>query len=236
MGLKSKAARTAKRAWITGALLTGLILPAPAMAQTLVFGLPGGKPVSDAAAAHRVSPSSWEPRSDNYAANHTIPTRGQLSYFYSHSQMPLARYVTGKFRGTTDEILQWAAYKWGFSPDLFRAVATVESWWHMSFVGNEGTAFGLMQVRIPYHCCLPEIQNATAFNVDYYGANLRSIYDGLYGWLNQVEHGRNYGPGDLWGSVGEWASGRWYLGDSVWYAGQVQWRLRDRTWATDQWF
>jgi hypothetical protein len=150
--------------------------------------------------------------------------------------MPFARYVTGHFRGTTDEILQWAAHKWGFSPELFRAVAVVESWWHMSFVGNAGTAFGLMQVRIPYHCCLPEIQSSTAFNVDYYGANLRSIYNGLYGWLNQVEHGRTYGAGDLWGSVGEWASGRWYAGDSVWYAGWVQRRLAERTWATDRWF
>ena len=218
------------------AVLVLACLPAPALAQRLVSGLPGGRPLSDAAAAAGVVRSSFEPRPDNYAANHTVPSRSQLAYFYSHSQMPLARYVTGNFRGTTDEILQWGARKWGFSPDLFRAVAVVETWWHMSFVGNNGSAFGLMQVRVPYHCCLPEIQNATAFNVDYYGANLRSIYSGLYPWLNQVPHGRTYRAGDLWGSVGEWASGRWYLGDSQWYAGWVKRRLRERTWVTDRWF
>lgn len=225
-----------RRRALAAVLWAALALPAPALGQQLVHGLSGGRPLSDAAAARLVVRSSWEPRPDNWGANHTVPTRAQLTYFYAHSQMPFARYVTGHFRGTTDEILQWAAHKWGFSPELFRAVAVVESWWHMSFVGNAGTAFGLMQVRIPYHCCLPEIQSSTAFNVDYYGANLRSIYNGLYGWLNQVEHGRTYGAGDLWGSVGEWASGRWYAGDSVWYAGWVQRRLAERTWATDRWF
>jgi autotransporter family porin len=211
-------------------------VPTSAVAQRLVWPLSGGRPLADAAAAHRVLRSSFEPRPDNYAANHRVPSPSELAYFHSHSDMPLARYVTGQFRGTTDEILQWGARKWGFSPDLFRAVAVVETWWHMSFVGNDGTAFGLMQVRVPYHCCLPEIQNSTAFNVDYYGANLRSTYSGLYPWLNQVPHGRAYGPGDLWGSVGEWASGRWYLGDSQWYAGWVQRRLREHTWHTDRWF
>jgi autotransporter family porin len=38
--------------------------------------------------------------------------------------------VTGHFTGTTDEILQWGAYKWGFDPDLVRANAVDESRWH----------------------------------------------------------------------------------------------------------
>jgi hypothetical protein len=211
-------------------------LPAPALAQRLAWPLSGNRPLADSAAARLVVRSSWEPRPDNFVANHVMPSSTELGYFHAHSQMPLARYVTGHFTGTTDEILQWGAHKWGFSPELFRAVAVVETWWHMSFVGNNGSAFGLMQVRVPYHCCLPEIQTSTAFNVDYYGANLRSIYGGLYAWLNQVPHGRQYRAGDVWGSVGEWASGRWYEGDSQWYSGWVQRRMRERTWATDRWF
>jgi soluble lytic murein transglycosylase-like protein len=35
--------------------------------------------------------------------------------------------VTGNFRGTTDEIIRWAAWKWGIDEDLLRAVAARES-------------------------------------------------------------------------------------------------------------
>ena len=56
-------------------------------------------------------------------------------------------HVTGRYRGTTDEILQWAARKWGFDPDLFRAVATVESYWNMSVVGDGGLSFGIFQMK-----------------------------------------------------------------------------------------
>ncbi len=38
--------------------------------------------------------------------------------------------VTGHFSGTTDEILQWAACKWGIDEDIVRAQAAIESWWH----------------------------------------------------------------------------------------------------------
>jgi soluble lytic murein transglycosylase-like protein len=31
------------------------------------------------------------------------------------------------FRGTTDEIIRWAAWKWGIDEDLLRAVAARES-------------------------------------------------------------------------------------------------------------
>jgi autotransporter family porin len=217
-------------------VLMGLLIPASALAHRLVHPLPRAIPLSDRTAAALVTRSAWEPRPDNWAADHRVPSPVQLAYFRAHSQMPFAAYVTGNYRGTTDQILQWAARKWGFDPDLLRAVAVVESWWHQSFVGNDGTAFGLLQVRVPYHCCLPEIQNSTAFNVDYYAANLRATYDGLYPWLNQVPHGRWYRAGDLWGSVGEWASGRWYEGTSQWYVSMVQARLAAHTWATDPWF
>jgi hypothetical protein len=38
--------------------------------------------------------------------------------------------VDGQFIGTTDEIIQWAACKWGLPDDLLRAVATRESTWY----------------------------------------------------------------------------------------------------------
>jgi hypothetical protein len=152
--------------------------------------------------------------------------------------MPYAAYVNGHFRGTTDEIIQWAAYKWGFPADTLRAVAVVESWWRMSTNGDNGDSFGLFQVRVPWHCCLPEIRDSTAFNADYYGGILRAYYDGKMGWLNTVERGRDYLAGDLWGSIGAWATGRWYYpSDRFWsYVGDVKQRLAERTWDTDPWF
>jgi len=172
----------------------------------------------------------FEPRADNITANHTVPTKLQLALFHHKSDMPYQGYVTGDFKGTTDEILQWGAAKWGFSARLFRAVASVETWWHQSFIGDNGSSFGIMQVRVPYHCCLPFIRTSTAFTVDYYGAILRAYYDGKQTFLQNVEHGRNYHAGDLWGSVGVWASGRWHMGTSDSYVSQVKQRIADRIW------
>ncbi len=212
-----------------------LALPATAGANGLVLRGVGSPPLSDAAAAALVDRSTWEPRPDNASANGREPTQGELNDFRNRSDMPNKGWVTGHFHGTTDEITQWAAYKWGFSPNLLRAVAAVESWWHMSTVGDGGDSFGLMQIRRPYHCCYPLTADSTAFNADYYGAILRAYYDGEEGFLNQVEHGQTYRAGDLWGSIGVWASGRWHLGSSDSYVAQVRDDLRHRVWF-DRWF
>ena len=196
----------------------------------------GSPPLPDKRAKKYIQRSKWEPRRENWKPNHTVPTRKQLRRFRRRSDMPYKEYVTGRFKGTTDEILQWGARKWGFEPDLFRAVAVVESWWKMSTRGDEGDSFGLMQVRRPYHCCLPFIKTSTAFNVDYYGGILSAYYHGKQEWLNTVERGKRYKAGDLWGSVGVWASGRWHLGTSAWYVRMVKKRLRQKTWRTDPWF
>ena len=84
---------------------------------------------SDAQAASLVHRSSWELRPDNYTANHTVPTAGFLTAGYSGMQnhAQLFGRVTGNFTGTTDEIIQWAAAKWGLPDDLIRAEAVVKS-------------------------------------------------------------------------------------------------------------
>lgn len=44
-----------------------------------------------------------------------------------------ANRVTGrKTTGTTDEIIQWAAYKWGIDPNILRAVGVSESSWYQA--------------------------------------------------------------------------------------------------------
>lgn len=207
-----------------------------AAAQRPVLRLHQRKPLSDVRAAALVHYSRWEPRSDNGATLHRMPSRAQLRIFWAQSAMPYARFVTGHFTGTTDEVLQWAAYKWGFSPSLLRAVASVESWWRMSTIGDNGDSFGLFQVRRPYHCqgvvCI-WFQNDAAFNADYYGAILRSYYDGTETWLNTVTgNGAAYHRGDLWDSAGAWYSGRWHDPGALQYIAQVKANLAQRIWRT----
>ena len=187
--------------------------------------------ISDEAAAALVQRSSWEPRPENREANSHRPSDRTLRHFRRWSALPRAykRRVSGKYTGTTDEIIQWAALKWGFAPDLLRAVAAIESWWRMSAVGDGGQSYGLMQIKRGPHCCYPTTRRSTAFNVDYYGAWLRAAYDGRYRWLNTVERGDRYARGDLWGSVGTWYSGRWRYGSGD-YISRIKDAIRQRLW------
>jgi hypothetical protein len=213
-----------------------LLAPAAAAAQRLVLRPHQARPLSDAQAAALVHRSTWEPRTDNGATLHRMPTRAQLRIFRAQSTMPYAQFVTGHFTGTTDEILQWAAYKWGFRPNLLRAVASVESWWRMSTNGDDGDSFGLFQIRRPYHCqgvVCNWFRDDAAFNADYYGAILRSYYDGTETWLNTVSgNGARYHRGDLWDSVGAWFSGRWHDPGALQYVEAVKSNLAKRIWRT----
>jgi hypothetical protein len=211
-------------------VLAALILPASALAAELKP--PGWGPLTSADAATQVNPNGPELRPGNRRDNRRVPSQELLRAWRSTSEMPYAKHVDGDYRGTTDEIIQWAAAKWGFPKRIFRAVAVVESWWRMDTVGDNGDSFGLFQVRRPYHC-LGECRIArryTAWNADYYGGILRSYFDGKHDWLNTVEHGRRYRPGDLWGSVGAWFAGRWWTPPAVGYIREVNERMRERTW------
>src|SRR2546430_6336764 len=94
--------------------------------------------------ASRVHRSSWEPRPDNYGANHRVPTAQQIATLApwgpDSGRDPkadaLRRQITGNFTGTTDEIFQWAACKWGIDANLIRAESVQESSWHQSMRGD----------------------------------------------------------------------------------------------------
>jgi hypothetical protein len=161
--------------------------------------------------------------------------------------------VSGNFTGTTDEILQWAACKWGIDEDMVRAQAAVESWWHQTAKGDWTTdasrcapghglgvdgqagqcpeSFGMLQDRYPYEkSAWPGIGNSTAFNVDTAYAIWRSCYEGYDGWLNDVEHGQTYAAGDAWGCVGRWFAGRWHTAPAETYITKVKSYLSQRIW------
>jgi len=139
--------------------------PAPSPSHTRTPPPPSGyfglRPVgswsslpSDAQCAAQVHHSTWEPRPENYQQNHSKPAPGAMAA--SFSSRPRARggsynalwdswllpRVDGQFTGTTDEILQWAACKWGLPDNLIRAEAAVESTWFQYLHFPQDASYG----------------------------------------------------------------------------------------------
>lgn len=200
--------------------------------ETLPVGavLPSG-----AECAARVTPTP-EIRPENATAN---ATRGSRANANNRTDWDGFDRVDGDFAGTTDEIIQWAACKWGIDEDIARAQIVIESWWRHSTVGDNGESYGLGQVRTTAHASAFEFDvnaiTSSAYNLDYTYASWRACYEGVYTWLNTVERNGFYAAGDAWGCVGVWFSGRWYVNTDN-YLDQpghgVRWHLANRTWET----
>ena len=158
--------------------------------------------------------------------------------------------VTGHFVGTTDEILQWVACKWGIDENIVRADAVVESYWVQATVGdNCGVAgeasYGILQVKNAdcsgrvVHGGWPSTQDDTALDADYWGARLRACFDGAFydggSWLYNgqtiaqviAQHGQDYA---LWGCIGSWYSGSWYDSGAQNYIATVQGDYESKPW------
>ena len=89
-----------------------------------------------------------EIRPENAAANNT---RGSRANANTRSDWPSFNRVDGDFVGTTDQIIQWAACKWGIDEDIARAQVIKESYWYQSANGDGGESWGLGQVRDTAH-------------------------------------------------------------------------------------
>ncbi len=144
-------------------------VPAPPASKFALLPVGATLP-TDADCAARVRPMT-ENRAGNATANATRGTVANATY----------PRVTGNFTGTTDEILQWVACKWGIDEDYVRAQVLVESNWNQAALGDFTTtasacspahpigtyppqftgdtthtgqcpeSVGLGQVRYPYH-------------------------------------------------------------------------------------
>jgi hypothetical protein len=210
----------------------------------------------DAAAGRKVRRSTWEPRRVNTPYNKVIPAHLRLSLdrVSTHAHDPrwnryIIRRITGHFTGTTDEIFQWAAVKWGLPDNLFRAIAYMESDWRQ---GNQGdyvlsraecqagythvpcpVTFGIVGTKsTSWPGIFPWNRDSTAAAVDVLGGWLRGCYEGWVWWLGQ--HGNRsrgvYRAGDIWGCVGAWYSGNWHDGPVSGVGGQ-HYSLRTEYWA-----
>ena len=221
---------------------------APAGPGTL---LPGSGLPNESECAGRVRRSGWEPRPRNWTANHTVPPVVSIPGFTPNQggvdlrSRAYADRVTGNFTGTTDEIIQWAACKWGLDLDIVRAVAVQESSWDQA-VGGDVTndqarcqvgytapcpeSFGLLQVKARFHPgTFPWSRDSTAFNLDYALMNRRICYEGWVTYLYRDPRG-GYGPGNEWGCVGSHWSGHWMDEGALRYIDRVRAKLDARSW------
>jgi hypothetical protein len=217
---------------------------------------PGTRLPSDAECAAAVKPKPENKRM-NVTANHTVVSQRLAANFFgwgdARANTEIAPRVSGNFAGTTDEIIQWAACKWGLDEDIVRAQAALESWWRQNNLGNWTTnatrcapghglgvdgipgqcpgSFGITQVmHYYYQSAWPASATSTAFNLDTVYAVWRACFEGYEWWLNDVEHVGQYGAGDVWGCIGRWNQGKWHTPAAQVYIGDVQSRLNTRFW------
>ncbi len=198
-----------------------------------------------------------KPKKENKGVNRTYNNTGGQSIDASTfgSGSGLAKRVDGQFTGTTEEILRWAACKWGIDEDLVKAQAAIESWWRQSTLGDFDTdasacpeghglgvdgqsgkcpqSYGILQNRYPYmKTAFPGAMRSTAMSADLGYGIWRNCFEGNETWLNTVERGQQYAAGDAWGCVGRWFSGRWHTDASEQYVNRVKDYLNQRVWET----
>ena len=147
---------------------------------------------------------------------------------------PYARYVDGHddMRDpSTDDLIQWAAHKWGIPENWLRAEYVLESYWNQFQLGDatrvEPNWYGLYpyQSRIPHTSTVyqslgitqvrwipdgslhpgtePLRWESTAFNVDEQAATLRFYYDNPSGARSSWGD-PTYAPCQAWRSIGAW--------------------------------
>ena len=219
---------------------------------------PGGRLPTGAQCARQVrAVPSTEIRPGNERANHFIGHQVGPGLFPSGDSpqvTALAPLISGNFTGTTQQILEWAACKWGINQDVVFAQAAAESSWNQSHVsdwttdpaqcppghglGADGVpgecpeSYGILQTKyIDWKAAWPAVAEATAMNVDVAYAIWRSCFDGDEVWLrNSATPAHPYQPGDLWGCVGRWFAGSWYTPAAEGYIQRVQHLLQAKVW------
>jgi hypothetical protein len=239
-------------------------------------------PLSDAAAAALVTPER-ETRPYNAkrytlngqvhaATNDYVPTTAQLAAFL-HSKTSLGQTVTqlnpylrfvdgrdGMRRPSTDDLIQWAAHKWGIPENWLRAQYVEESYWNSFMLGDDTPvtgayypsypsqaraagrlnvyqSMGIAQVRWNPDGSVdpgnePLRWESTAFNIDFQAAMVRFYYDNPRG--SRTAWGdSSYKPCEQWASIGGWNSPYpWNNAEQQHYIDEVRQWLHDRQWKT----
>jgi hypothetical protein len=237
-------------------------------------------PLSDTRAAALVTHHS-EIRPDNarrysvnghpYASVNTyVPGRTELrlskSARTSAGQPALAfnpyfRFVDGRpglRHPSTDDLIQWAAHKWGIPEDWLRSEYARESYWNAFQLGDQSQvssnwykrypaqarlagghdvyqSLGITQVKwIPDGSVGPGSEplrwESAAFNIDYQAAMVRFYFDNPSGARSAWGDG-SYVPCQKWNSIGGWFEPYpWGNAGQIEYVRAVQRGLQDRVW------
>jgi hypothetical protein len=240
------------------------------------------RPLSDAEAASLVTP---EPETRPYnarpyelngvsypAANDYVPTAAQLRRYRDSRTSsgepllqfnPYLRYVDGRDglkHPSTDDLIQWAAHKWGIPENWLRAEYVQESYWNQFQLGDmtpvssswyrsypfqsrvPGTSdvyqsLGITQVRWAPDGSLgpgtePLRWESTAFNIDDQAATVRFYFDNPSGARSSWGD-PTYAPCEKWRSIGGWYRPfPWGNADQAWYVASVRRHLANRDWAS----
>ena len=223
---------------------------------------PGSAPLADAVAAACVA-RSGENRPQNAQQNAKAPTAGELELFRGATDASgrtpaeynanFARVTGGAARyglRSTDDLIEWAAYKWGVPEDLVRGQMVMESGWSMLQTGDRRDwampvaslyparavidsdsvweSLGIAQIRwrhtVPWNPGVEPLRwQSTAFALDYSQALIRYYFDGYCDWC-----GAGYAAGDADGAYRTYVSGSWSEGQ--WYADGVRSNAASKPW------
>lgn len=240
------------------------------------------RPLSDQAAAALVTrePESRRDNARSYTVNGTpypslngyVPTRAQVAHFRSSHVSdgrtvlqfnPYFRYVDGRdglSHPSTDDLIQWAAHKWGIPENWLRAEYVVESYWDGFHLGDENAVSAGWYARYPSQARVPGTNSvyesmgitqvrwaadnslgpgseplrweSTAFNIDYQAAMVRFYYDNPQGARSSWGD-KSYTPCQPWNSIGGWYEPYpWGNGGQNQYVAKVQHSLGDSEWLT----
>jgi hypothetical protein len=165
---------------------------------------------SDSWCATLIRRSSWEPRRDNYKRNHIVPDPRAVHAAFAARPLArdgnydrrwdswLLRRVDGQFTGTTDEIFQWAACKWGLADNVLRGIAVDESTWYQYLTYPSGRC-------VRNYGCGDMISTATAATTTYCNAVAT-----VGGYDYQKDFGAGICP-ETWSIVGikSWQAPSW---------------------------
>jgi hypothetical protein len=240
-------------------------------------------PLGDSAAAALVThqpevrpfnASSYKITGVTYPApNYYVPNSTELQAFLSaknsNNQTPVQanpyyQYVDGLdglTNPSTDDLVQWAAHKWGIPEDWLRAQYVQETSWNQFGLGDQATetssdyaqypvqarvagsstdvfeSMGISQIKWRPNGTVgagsePLRWKSTAFNMDVQAANVRFYYDDPNS-LRTAWGDPSYVRCQQWNSVGAWFEPYpWNNSGQQTYASQVQTHLNNRDWTT----
>ncbi len=241
-------------------------------------------PMSSSAAATLVThqPETRPYNARNYtiggiahiAANNYVPTDAEISNFRTGQKdssgrtnlqtNPYSAYVDGRpglSNPSTDDLIQWAAHKWGIPEDWLRAQYVNESYWSQYGLGDRVTENATDYPLFPVQSRVPNTNSdvyesmgitqvkwrpngsaslgtepvrweSTAFNIDYQASAIRFYYDNPNN-VRSAWGDTTYKACDQWNSIGGWFQPYpWGNSGQQTYVANVQNHLSQRTWTT----